>query len=441
MKTINVNDVIKSNKFNKNVALMFLFIMITATLNGFAVNIYGTVVATLMGELGMTKTTAGVLGSAAAYGMLVGAVFFPWLGSKIGLKKAIIVSVFWTAICMIIMSCSRSVQFFFIFRVLCGVSMAGAIPCLVGLIAELSPAKTQSTLVAAVSAGMPLGSGIVALIGSFLLASLGWRNLMRVQLLSLLFLIPFYIFVPESMRHNVKKNNSKEIEKDLCKLNPSFVVEPDITYTMPAKNEIRGSYAPLFKKEYIRNTILFGIAAIFTMFVNFGLTNMFPIIMMGMGFEQNQSTFFLSLFSFSALIGMPLSGRIMDWIGCKKTLIIQYILTAVFFFVLLIPMEAGFVGIVIFAAGMVFNGIQAGRNCYEAEVYPLAISSLILGYAIMMANIGTILGPTVSGILLDTNLPSKAIFAIYTIPLFIALIAIILVKKNNTEGENIAVEN
>jgi hypothetical protein len=51
----------------------------------------------------------------------------------------------------------------------------------------------------------------------------------------------------------------------------------------------------------------------------------------------------------------------------------------------------------------------------------------------MMANIGTILGPTVSGILLDTKLPSKAIFAVYTIPLFIALTAIILVKKNRTE--------
>ena len=435
MRTVKVNEIIKSSKINVYSIAIFLILFCTAVMNGVAVNIYGVIVKSLMEELQVSTTVAGFLASFQFYGSLIGAVLFPWIGTKIGSKGTIVLSALITTGTTLLMSVTGNVYVFAVCRALCGMSSVGLIPCVIGHVTEYAPGKAQSVMLTTASAGMALGGTLVGFVGGMLMGQLGWRGLMRIQLIMLVFIALFIVFVPDSAASYLRQGKLNEYAKILPRINPAFKPQEGDVYEVNAESKVKQSYTELFKHGLARTTILLGIAAILTMFVNFGLQTMFPLIFGGMGFEESQSAYFLSLFNLAAFVGMPLSGVLSEKFSCKNVLTVQYLVVSALFFCIRFVSGSVAMGLLVFVIGIAFNGIHAARNCYAVESFPLSLSSLALGYAIMMANVGSSIGPTVSGVLLGTNLSSVNIFALYIIPLLGAMLAIRLVNTKKYEEQ------
>ena len=119
-----------------------------------------------------------------------------------------------------------------------------------------------------------------------------------------------------------------------------------------------------------------------------------------------------------------LLGRLIDRLLSFKILAWTYLSAAVCIFLI---GEAGasivLLVITVFAAGLCVVGGQTSANALTAEFYPTAMRSTGVGWALGIGRIGSIIGPTLGGILLSGAAQTRQVFWLAAIPVLIATVA------------------
>ena len=87
------------------------------------------------------------------------------------------------------------------------------------------------------------------------------------------------------------------------------------------------------------------------------------------------------------------------------------------------------VGLTVFGAGLGIVGGQAASNALAATIYPTAVRSTGVGWALGIGRIGAILGPTIGGFLLAAHVSVRDVFLLATIPALIAASAALAIGR------------
>ena len=74
----------------------------------------------------------------------------------------------------------------------------------------------------------------------------------------------------------------------------------------------------------------------------------------------------------------------------------------------------------VFAAGFCAGGGQTAANALAAEFYPTAMRTTGVGWALGIGRIGSIVGPTLGGILLAGGVDTRQIFWMAAVPVLLA---------------------
>lgn len=93
---------------------------------------------------GLTPTEAGLIGSYALIGMLVGALVAGAVTDLVGRRKVLLVSVSWFSLTMAACAIAPSAELFGLFRLLGGLGLGGVMPTAIALTAEYSAAHRRS---------------------------------------------------------------------------------------------------------------------------------------------------------------------------------------------------------------------------------------------------------------------------------------------------------
>ncbi len=128
MRTIQVNQVIDESKYNSfhlRVVVLCLFVIIC---DGYDLVVYGTVVSVLMKEWNLTPVVAGMLGSYALIGMLLGALIFAPLADRIGRKTVVLMSLTVFSAFTGLVGFTKTPNEFGIYRFVAGLGLGGAMP-------------------------------------------------------------------------------------------------------------------------------------------------------------------------------------------------------------------------------------------------------------------------------------------------------------------------
>lgn len=168
---------------------------------GYDLGIYGAVLPALMEDNSWTLSAAqaGVIGSYALFGMLIGAVCVGTISDIIGRKKTLIICLTLFSILMGFAAMASTPEMFGLFRFLGGLVLGGVIPTVSALTIEYSPVKQRSMMYAIMYSGFAAGGVWGALLSMFFLQSHGWRLLFWVGAMPSL-IVPFIIkFLPESI--------------------------------------------------------------------------------------------------------------------------------------------------------------------------------------------------------------------------------------------------
>ncbi|MDX3044675.1 MFS transporter, partial [Streptomyces caniscabiei] len=114
--------------------------------DGYDVVIYGAVIPSLLheGGWGLTPAGAGLIGSFALIGMLIGATTVGTLTDTLGRRKTLIACLTWFSVMTGLCATATSPELFGFFRFLAGLGLGGVLPTASALSGEYSHPKTRN---------------------------------------------------------------------------------------------------------------------------------------------------------------------------------------------------------------------------------------------------------------------------------------------------------
>lgn len=140
-------------------------------MEGYDLNAMALAVPRLEGALGLVPTAFGLVFTALLVGIGVGGAVLAPFGDRFGRRALIVAGCAATGLFTLATTTATTVTEFLVWRALTGLALGAALPNVSALSAELAPEKLRATIMAAVSAGIPLG---LALAGTFAPEVIGW---------------------------------------------------------------------------------------------------------------------------------------------------------------------------------------------------------------------------------------------------------------------------
>ena len=417
----------KFNRFHLTLLILGLVILL---FDGFDLVIYGAVVPVLMEEWNMSPIEAGALGSYALIGMTIGSMFFGTIGDKIGKKRVIIICVLLFSIFTLILAFANSPFAFGVGRFIAGLGLGGVMPNIVSLMSDYAPKKIKATLITIMCSGYGIGGVLSAVLSMWLIPDFGWRSVFLIGATPLLLIIPIIYLLPDSPPSYIKRNQHKQLGLILQKANKTFSYNEKMEFQIKIESTEKSSVAKLFQNNRGKSTLMFWIVSFMTLLVLYGLNTWLPKIMATAGFPLGSSLMFLMMLNLGGVIGTVIGGWISDRWNAKNVLIIYYILSIVSLSMMGFKPGMGLFYLLVFIAGATSIGSQIILNAYVTSYYEADIRATGLGWALAIGRVGSILGPTLGGVLLTQNLPVQFNFIAFAIPGLIAVICMLFIQSN-----------
>ncbi|WP_042347266.1 MFS transporter [Bacillus massiliigorillae] len=431
MKSINASEVMAKSKFSRIHLTVFIWCAFGIIFDGYDLNMYGVVLPSLMKEWNLTAIQAGIIGSYALLGMMLGAFFFAPLADKLGRKKVLLICILIFSISTVLAGFSSGPTQFSILRFIAGFGLGGLMPNVIALMTEYSPKSIRGVLVATMYCGYAIGGILVSLMGIYILPEFGWRILFWSAAVPLVFL-PFFVkFMPESMSFYILRKQNAKLSDILNEVDPGKnYKESDEFQFEEEKARAKGfPVKKLFENKRARSTFMFWLACFSCLIMVYGLNTWLPKLMMQAGYPLGSSLSFMLVLNIGSIIGSIFGGLLADRIGSKKVLLWFFIMGAICFVMLGFKTNLLFLYILIFVGGACTIGTQNIANPYIAEYYPKEMRSTGIGWALGMGRIGALLAPTLGGILLSKNLPLQMNFLAFCIPCVLGVLAILLIQN------------
>jgi AAHS family benzoate transporter-like MFS transporter len=371
-----------SPRFSKGSALAVLVCWLLVVFDGYDLIVYGTVQSSLISETGwgLTKATAGTIGSMAFLGMMIGAIFAGRMADSWGRRRTILGCAVIFSIFTILCAFAPNAAVFGALRLLAGIGLGGLVPSANALVAELVPAKWRSTVATLMMSGVPIGGSLAALVGIQMIPAFGWESMFLVAVLALVIVVPLGLkYLPETL---------------------TPVGSPDKAATVKEPS----GFSSLLRAPYLGVSVLFAVATIATLFAWYGLGTWLPNLMQLAGYNLGSALTFALALNLGAVAGSVITAWAGTRFGPIPTAIAAAAVAAGALVVLVIGPPVGVVYFMLVLAGVGTHGTQCLIIAAVASHYPDHLRGTALGWALGTGRIGAVVAPQVGGLLLAGGL-------------------------------------
>ncbi|SJM72996.1 MFS transporter [Psychrobacter piechaudii] len=435
--TLNVNRIVDEAKFTPFHFKVLFWCLLIIIFDGYDLIIYGVALPLLMEEWSLTAIQAGMLASAALFGMMFGAMIFGTLSDKLGRKKTIMICVSLFSGFTFMGAFADSPTQFALLRFVAGLGIGGVMPICVALTSEYAPKRMRSTLVAIMFSGYAIGGMMSAILGAWLVADYGWEIMFYIAGIPMLLLPIIWVMLPESLMFLTKAGRTDEAKVVLQKLSPNTSILPTSTLTLD--EPIKGDDAPI-RALFLRNrgfsTVMFWVAFFMCLLMVYALASWLPKLMIQAGYSLGASMIFLFALNIGGMIGAIGGGALADRFHIKPVLTIMFSCGAVALILLGYNSPQAVLYTLIAIAGATTIGSQILLYTFVAQYYPTTVRSTAMGWASGIGRIGAIVGPVLTGALLTLELPHAMNFLAIAVPGVIAAVSIMLVNLNSAVESN-----
>lgn len=431
MKDIDVNGVIDNARFTPFHWNVLFWCTLIIIFDGYDLVIYGVVLPILMDQWQLSPMAAGLLGSAALFGMMIGAMTFGTLSDKWGRKRTIILCVILFSATTVINGFATTPWQFGILRFIAGMGIGGVMPNVVALMTEYSPKKSRSTLVALMFSGYAVGGMMSAGLGIWIVPTFGWQVMFFLAIAPLLVLPLVVRFLPDSVAFLMREKREGEVRTILRAIEPGQAIAESDTLSLPLAKVSKAPVLELFKEGRLLSTLMFWTAFFMCLLMVYALGSWLPKLMSMAGYALSSSLMFLMVLNIGAIVGAVGGGWLADRFNPRSVLVIFFILAAVSLSLLGFENPMWVLYSLVAVAGATTIGSQILLYAYVAQFYPVNIRSTGLGWASGIGRNGAIVGPLLGGGLLAMAMPHHMNFLAFAVPGVIAAIAIFLVGRRS----------
>ena len=355
-------------------------------LDAFDVMLFALVLASVIADLGLTKTQAGALGSITLLGGAAGGLVFGHIADRFGRTRAMIASVLLYSVFTAACGLSQTLWQFAIFRALLGLGMGGEWASGAALVSETWPAKQRGRALGFMQSAWAIGFAAAALVVGFVLPRWGWRAVFFVGILPALFTL--------WVRRNVD-------EPEVWKARRAQA--PDAT----ARGRHR--FSDIFRGSMLRLTTaltFMNACALFGWWALNGWVPAYlslPVAQGGIGLGTETMSWFIVAMQVGMWLGYVSFGYITDAVGRKRVYVAYLVLAS-----LLLPIYGSMtVPVILLLLGplvaFVGTGFFSGFGAVTAEVYPTAIRASAQGFTYNLGRVASAAAPFTIGKLATTH--------------------------------------
>jgi MFS family permease len=365
-------------------------------LDAFDAMLYSLVLAMLMRDLGMSKTTAGWLGTLTLLASGIGGVLFGFLADRIGRTQALMASILTYSLCSFASGLATSIAMLALARFVLGLGMGGEWNTGATLVAESWPTELRAKAISIVQSSWALGFAVAALVAGPVSRYFGWRAVFFVGILPAAVTLWIQRSVPESEMWRDQKTGSERSNHAGRQLGPDG--------SLPYAGASSSAFSLIFRRPLLKHTIALLLFNFFAMFAWWGLFTWLPPYLSlpleqgGRGFGVlGMTTLMVALNLCGMFPGYASFGWVADHIGRRNAFLSYSVIAA-----LLIPLYAAArsQGVLLVLGTLVAffgTGIFSGSGIVGSEIFPTAVRARALGFTYNGARTMSSVAPLVIG--------------------------------------------
>ncbi|WP_367849870.1 MFS transporter [Rhodoferax sp. WC2427] len=411
------------------VAICVMLIM----LDGFDVLVMAFTASSISAEWHLTGAQLGLLFSAGLVGMAAGSLLLAPQADRYGRQAIILVCLALITVGMLLSALAQSSLQLGLLRALTGVGIGGMLASVGVITAEYSSQKWRSTCVAFQATGYPIGATLGGMVAAVLLTHYGWRSVFVFGGLTTLAMVPVVLWMlPESVDFLL----AKQPQGALGKVNTLLrKMQRPVLQSLPARPVLVAGAAPvggfssLFSPAILRSTLLIWSAFFLLMFSFYFALSWTPKLLVAAGLSAQQGITGGVLLNLGGIVGGTLFGVLASRLDLGRLtaacLATTAVAMAVFGYVTG-ALDLAFMAA--FGIGMFIFGGMAGLYSFAPIIYPAAVRTTGMGWAIGIGRLGAILAPLTAGVLLDSGWAPPQLYYVFAIPLLLAVVAVLAIR-------------
>jgi MFS family permease len=382
-------------------------------LDAFDVMLYALLLASIIEDLGLSRQTAGAIGSVTLLAAAAGGLIFGVVADRYGRTRALMASVLiysvFTAACGLATNAAQLA----IFRILLGIGMGGEWASGAALVSETWPAEHRGKALGLMQSAWAIGYGLAAAVTMVVLPRWGWRAVFFTGVLPAL--LTFWV------RRHVK--------------------EPELWLRTRGVARQRTRLAEVFREGRAGVTVAVTLMNACTLFAWWGFNLWLPGFLSmpaeagGIGLTSAQMTWFIIAMQVGMWFGYVTFGYIGDAIGRKRAYVF-YLVMAALLIAIYTSVRAPVVLLILGPFVAFFaTGYFSGFGAVTAEIYPTAIRATAQGFTYNLGRIASAAAPFTVGALAQTR---GFDVALSTTSVAFALAALMWIWIPETRGRTLA---
>ena len=421
------------------------FIICTTLLfDGYDLVIYGTVLPGLLADPSQIgafdAVTAGLLGSWALIGVLVGSLICGAIGDFFGRRRLMLLGIAWFSVGMFVTAFATTVPAFGALRFITGLGLGVVIATAGATMAEFAPAGRRQFYNAIVYSGVPAGGVLASIMGILFLDSIGWRGLFIIGSLPLVILLPLaWRKLPESPRWLLSRGREEEAMAAAERTGVPLIEERVILEAGAAPQ--KSGFAAVFSRQFAVASILLGLMSFSGLLLTYGLNTWLPKIMEGYGYGRTYSLFFPLALNLGAVAGGLLASRLADRNGPQRVIAATFVLATISLglmtFSFPLPLLFAFIAL----AGVGTLGTQVLVYGFQSNYFTTNARAAGVAWCASVGRLGGVLGPIIGGWLAAAGIGGSTAFYIYgAVALFGAAVTVLVPRQPKMEEAEHKVE-
>lgn len=384
--------------------------------DGYDLVVYGAVVSTFLRDpshIGaVTPAMAGVLGSYALVGVMVGALTAGTVGDILGRRKVILTSYAWFSIGMALAATATNATTFGWLRFFTGMGVGSLVATTAALVAEYAPKGKKNMINAITNGGIPLGSLLSALLAILLMDKIGWRGMFWIGALPLVTLLPLaYCKMPESVTWLAARGRMDEAR---AMSERTGVPIPELGAASSSQHEPSGhdktGFAGLFTAHYLFPTLILGLMSATGLVLVYSLNTWLPELMLRAGFNAKGSLSFLLVLNGGSLFGALLASRFADRFGPKPVVASTFAIGAIALILLTLGLPLATLLCIVAIVGLGTSGTQTLIYGFVANYYRTNVRAAGVAWCAGFGRLGGIGGPMLGSLLISAGIALDSIF-------------------------------
>ncbi|MGN7199604.1 MFS transporter [Arthrobacter sp. SAFR-044] len=393
------------------------FVICAALLfDGYDLVVYGTVLPGLLADAGQIghfdAATAGLLGSWALIGVLVGSLACGAIGDFFGRRRLMLAGIAWFSLGMFATALATDVTAFGALRFATGLGLGVVIASAGATMAEFAPAGRRQFYNAIVYSGVPAGGVLASVLGIAFLDSIGWRGLFIIGSLPLLVILPIaWRKLPESPRWLLARGREEEALAAAWRTGVPLAEEQVIREAGAAPR--KSGFAAVFSRQFVVASILLGLMSFCGLLLTYGLNTWLPKIMEGYGYGRTYALFFPLALNLGAVVGGLMASRMADRNGPQRVIAATFALATISLGLMTFSFPLPLLFTFIATAGVGTLGTQVLVYGFQSNYFTTNARAAGVAWCASVGRLGGVLGPIIGGWLAAAGIGGATAFYIY----------------------------